>query len=371
MKSPRRPSRTRPTPEEAARARVAAEATLAAAETRLAPLAAAHEERRQAAARARDLHKELAIERRHAGERLARAGKGIETLLATLVEEGGGGAAPADAADDQLALFRAGLERPDLAPALATAERREAAARTALAAAREKLAAAEPDAARRSARELADESARRRRELAAVEGELAVVRGRLAARGERGLFDRAADARAELAAAERRARALGRRAAAARRLYEALAEARDRARAAYGEPLQRTIEELGRSLYGPGFAVELDDGLRIARRTLGGVTLAVEQLSAGAREQLALLARLACARLAASGSEGDGGGVPVVLDDALGHTDPERLRALGRILAGAAETCQVIVLTSDPTRYAAVPGARVVRVGSGEPTAPR
>ena len=36
--------------------------------------------------------------------------------------------------------------------------------------------------------------------------------------------------------------------------------------------------------------------------------------------------------------------------------------ALGRILACAAETCQVIVLTSDPARYARVPGARVVRV---------
>ena len=387
-----------PSPDEATRARAAAETALAAAEARLAPLSAAREARRQALARTRDLHKELAIERRHAGERLARAGKGVAALVATLDDEGEGGEAeregegaagaastvtgrgsrgarstaaaraaaarsesPPGDASDQLDLFRAGLERSDLEPALAAAERREAAARAALAAAREKLAAAEAEAVRRRARELADDSARRRRELAAVESELAEVRGRLAARGERGLFDRAADARAALAAAERRARTLGRRAAAARRLHEALAEARDRARAAYGEPLRRAIEELGRPLYGAGFAVELDEGLRIARRTLGGVTLAVEQLSAGAREQLALLARLACARLAASGGEGDGG-VPVVLDDALGHTDPERLRALGRILAAAAETCQVIVLTSDPARYAAVPGAWVVTV---------
>ena len=369
-----------PTPAQAARARAAAEAALGTAEARLAPLAAAREERRQAVAKSRDLQKELAIERRHAAERSARAGEGIEALVAALVEEGARAAAPGSAAgagppagtraappaaageDDQLDLFRAGLERPDLEPALAAAERREAAAREALTAAREKLAAAEPDAVRRRALELTEDAARRRRELSGVEGELAEVRGRLAARGERGLFDRAADARAELAAAERRARALGRRAAAARRLYEALSEARDRARAAYGEPLRHAIEELGRPLYGPTFTVELDDELRIARRTLNGVTLAVEQLSAGAREQLALLARLACARLAAAGADGEGGGVPVVLDDALGHTDPERLRGLARVLACAAETCQVIVLTSDPARYAAVPGARVVRV---------
>jgi len=365
-------------PEEALRARAAAEAALATAEGRLAPLAVAREERRQAVARARDLHKELAIERRHAGERSVRAGGGIEALVAALSEEAAGGASGdagsetvvaksaagrAEADTDQLDLFRAGLERPDLEPALAAAERREAAAREALAAAREKLAAAEPEAVRRRALELTEDAARRRRELSGVESELSEIHGRLAARGERGLFDRAADARAELAAAERRARALGRRAAAARRLYETLAEARDRARAAYGEPLRRAIEELGRPLYGESFAVELDDELRIARRTLNGVTLAVEQLSAGAREQLALLARLACARLAAAGADGEGGGVPVVLDDALGHTDPERLRALARVLACAAETCQVIVLTSDPARYAAVPGARVVRVG--------
>jgi DNA repair exonuclease SbcCD ATPase subunit len=365
-------------PEEALRARAAAEAALATAEGQLAPLALAREERRQAVARARDLHKELAIERRHAGERSVRAGEGIEALVAALSEEAASGASGdagsetvvaksavgrAEAGTDQLDLFRAGLERPDLEPALAAAERREAAAREALAAAREKLTAAEPEAVRRRALELTEDAARRRRELSGVESELSEIHGRLAARGERGLFDRAADARAELAAAERRARALGRRAAAARRLYETLAEARDRARAAYGEPLRRAIEELGRPLYGEGFAVELDDELRIARRTLNGVTLAVEQLSAGAREQLALLARLACARLAAAGADGEGGGVPVVLDDALGHTDPERLRALARVLACAAETCQVIVLTSDPARYAAVPGARVVRVG--------
>ncbi len=364
-------------PEQAARVRAAAERALAAALEREKPLAAALAERRRAVERAREVHLALTIERRHAGERLERGRAGIGAVVAALAEEADSGAAPAAGApstssarsapsagadDPQLGLFRVDLDRPELEPALAAAERRAAAARAALAEARDRLAAAEPEAVGRRAAALAETAERGRREATAVETELSEVRGRLEARGERGLFDRAADARAELAAAERRARALGRRAAAARKLHEALSEARDRARTAYGEPLRLAIEDLARPLYGTGFAVELDDGLRIARRTLGGVTLPVEQLSAGAREQLALLARLACARLASPGPDG---GVPVVLDDALGHTDPERLRALGAVLARAAECCQVIVLTSDPRRYEAVDAARIIRVGPG------
>ena len=172
--------------------------------------------------------------------------------------------------------------------------------------------------------------------------------------GGEGLFERWQTAERQRARAERELTALERRANAARRLYEVLRAERDAARSHYAAPLADAIGALGRPLYGADFAVELSDELAPARRILGGKSLLASQLSAGAREQLALLARLAAARLA--------GGVPLWLDDALGHTDPERLAALGPLLAAAGEESQVIVLTCSPERFAGVPGARVVEL---------
>jgi uncharacterized protein YhaN len=54
------------------------------------------------------------------------------------------------------------------------------------------------------------------------------------------------------------------------------------------------------------------------------------------------------------------GGVPIILDDTLGHTDEDRLEYMGAILTRAGRECQVIVLTSYPKRYAHVGGATVV-----------
>jgi uncharacterized protein YhaN len=99
----------------------------------------------------------------------------------------------------------------------------------------------------------------------------------------------------------------------------------------------------------------------VARRTAGGVTLPVERLSAGAREQLGLLARVACAVLV-SRSTKRGGGVPLLVDDALGHSDEERLRALGEVLTLAGERCQVIILTCFPERYRHIRSPAVVRL---------
>jgi uncharacterized protein YhaN len=97
---------------------------------------------------------------------------------------------------------------------------------------------------------------------------------------------------------------------------------------------------------------------------LDGRSLPYRSLSVGAREQLSLLARLACALLVDPEE-----GVPLLLDDALGHSDPGRLEAMAGVLSLAAARSQVVILTCSPDRFGAVPGARVVRLGAGE-TAP-
>ncbi|MEO6628995.1 MAG: hypothetical protein ABIP03_10560 [Aquihabitans sp.] len=90
--------------------------------------------------------------------------------------------------------------------------------------------------------------------------------------------------------------------------------------------------------------------------------MAFQQLSTGAREQLGVIARLACASILS----GDGG-APVVFDDAFGWTDPERLKQMSVAIAVAAIDCQVIVLTCTPGRFASVGNATVVRLPQGRP----
>ena len=221
----------------------------------------------------------------------------------------------------------------------------------------------------------------------------AEVRARLAVLGEQGLHDRLAEAEAELEHRARARRATERRAAAARRLYETLDRCRGEARRAYLAPLQERIEGFGRIVFGPDFAVELGDDLRIVNRTLRGVTVAFDQLSTGAREQLCVISRLACAAVVSEagaggpsvgggvggpsvgspsvggpsvgGDSGSGGGsgwggVPVILDDALGWSDPRRLERLGAVLSLAAQEAQVLILTCLPERYRHVGAAHVI-----------
>ncbi|CAN5913061.1 AAA family ATPase [soil metagenome] len=174
--------------------------------------------------------------------------------------------------------------------------------------------------------------------------------------GAEGLGERLEKAEASLKRARSGQRRRWARAKAAREFYVTLREAREEAYREYREPLRQRIVEGARQLYRTDdLDVELDDELRIEKRTMDGTTLDWDQLSAGAREQLAILTALAAARLA-----GDDG-APFVLDDALGYTDPVRLERLGQLL-GRTEGAQVIVLTCVADRFQYVGGARTVRL---------
>jgi hypothetical protein len=221
-------------------------------------------------------------------------------------------------------------------------------------AAADRIAQREPERLEANAARVRETLAADERALRAKRDALIGVAERIAVLGGEGLFERWQAAERQRARAERELAGLVRRANAAGRLFEVLRDERDAARSHYAAPLADAIAELGRPLYGADFAIELSEDLAPVRRILGGQSLLVSQLSAGAREQLALLARLAAARLA--------GGVPIWLDDALGHTDPDRLAALGPLLAAAGESSQVIVLTCSPERFRSVSGAHIVEL---------
>lgn len=177
-------------------------------------------------------------------------------------------------------------------------------------------------------------------------------------RGNEGLHTKAGLAEAAEKRQQRKHVSLESRAEAARLLHEALSRHREAAHRRYLAPFKARIDELGKHVFGPTFAVELDSELGLAHRTLDGVTLSVDQLSTGAREQLGILARLACAAIVSPTA----GGAPVIIDDALGWSDPRRLQQMCTAIATAGNHCQVIILTCTPGRYARVGNAEVVQL---------
>jgi len=219
------------------------------------------------------------------------------------------------------------------------------------------LRAAHPDRARDLKRNAEQAAATTASRLKTARDELQTLELRLELAGSNGLFEEREQARTLHLRAERELERLARRAAAADLLYELLCEERDRARRTYAAPLRERIIGLGRYLFDESFSVDLDDDLCIAQRTLDGKTLPFEELSTGAQEQLALIARLACALLVDEKE-----GAPLIFDDTLGYADPERLEGMCALLARAGERCQVIVLTSTPGRYRQVGEFQTVRL---------
>jgi len=179
----------------------------------------------------------------------------------------------------------------------------------------------------------------------------------LEARNREGLYDALEEALTRREHARQQRAGMEQRAGAARILFETMRAEREHAQLSYQGPLRDGIMRFGRPVFGASFSVELDDDLRIATRTLDDKTLPFSSLSVGAQEQLALIARVACA-LVVDAAEG----VPLIFDDTLGHSDPERLAGMGAMLGRAGERCQIIVLTCTPDRYRAVPGAHTIKL---------
>lgn len=171
-----------------------------------------------------------------------------------------------------------------------------------------------------------------------------------------GAAERKDRAEAELTAAEEELRRVSRRANAAKLLRDTMTRHRDAARARYTAPFNDALRSYARVLYGPTVDFSFGDALDISQRTVGDTTVALSELSGGTKEQLAILARFAIADLVTGG--GDEGPAPVVVDDALGATDPERLSRMNLLFDQVGAKTQVLVLTCFPQRFDRVNAAR-------------
>lgn len=140
-----------------------------------------------------------------------------------------------------------------------------------------------------------------------------------------------------------------RQAEAAKLVYETLVKHRSQTWERYAQPYVDELSRLARPLFGEDVSFGLDENLRITGRTIGNATVPLAELSGGTKEQLAILSRFAIASLIARGDEKVG--APLVVDDALGSTDPGRLQRMGQLFSKLGQDTQMIVLTCFPQRY--------------------
>ena len=171
-----------------------------------------------------------------------------------------------------------------------------------------------------------------------------------------GTAQRADLAEAKLEAANAELARTTRRAEAARLLRDTMVAHRDTARARYTAPFNEALRNHARVLFGPSVDFNFGDALDIVDRTVDGTTVALSELSGGTKEQLALLTRFAIADLVTA--TGDTAPVPVIVDDALGATDPERLTRMNLLFDQVGQKAQVFVLTCFPQRFDRVGAVR-------------
>ncbi|MFV0295057.1 MAG: AAA family ATPase [Hyphomicrobiaceae bacterium] len=125
-------------------------------------------------------------------------------------------------------------------------------------------------------------------------------------------------------------------------------------RAEYQQPVTERLSPYLHLVF-PDGQITLDDKLQAAHLARANTTEKLQDLSAGTREQIAVLTRLGFARLLAD----RGMSWPLVLDDALIHSDDQRIAAMHTALEQAATHHQVILLTCRTQTFERLPGNRV------------
>lgn len=215
-----------------------------------------------------------------------------------------------------------------------------------IAAARPDILEQDVDRFRSSAEQLEKRHAERRDQLVRLEIELQ-------SEGAQGLEARRAECARDHARAARRAAELRRRAQALDLLRSLLRDQRRALTRRLQAPLQKHLNRYLQLLF-PHACVDIDDNLvpgpltRPLAGAGGGLeTGDFEALSFGAREQMGVLSRLAYADLLAEA----GRPTLVILDDALVHSDAERLAQMKRVLFDAATRHQILLFTCHPAAW--------------------
>ena len=145
---------------------------------------------------------------------------------------------------------------------------------------------------------------------------------------------------------EKRLAVLNRKAQAARMLYTVLEEHKSSAEKDYSIHFAKFINNLAKSFYGTDVHFEVSDSFEILSRRMGATEVDVADLSTGAKEQLAILIRLALTQIVQVGEP-----FPVILDDEFAHSDPDRIAMMNNIFSDFGDDQQFIMLTCTPAKF--------------------
>lgn len=184
--------------------------------------------------------------------------------------------------------------------------------------------------------------------------EISELNGLIGARGEDNVEARLAATADALVLAEEREQRYAMEVAALKMLLSELDGARRAARDAYFGPVYEQLTPLLAMLH-EGAEIEMDGETMLpARIVRNGVAEDIENLSGGASEQVAILTRLAFARLYARA----GKSVPVILDDALVYSDDDRIVRMFTALTRIARDQQIIVVSCRQRAFEELGGHR-------------
>lgn len=266
----------------------------------------------------------------------------VAARQAAVLEERAAAAAREHATGGQILARAREIAADDrLAGALAAATRQAGHATEAMAAADAALAAADPEAAALEQRraELAEQAIRQDIErLSAEKREFEIE---LRTLGRDGVGEQLAEIGGRLEAAEVRLARETLEARASLLLHRTLEEASRETKDRWLGPVRDRVRPYLRLLQ-PGSEIVLNDKtFGIDHLMRGGVPEPFDTLSVGAREQIAVITRLALADIL----HGAGQPSTIILDDALVNTDETRLRAMHLVLQRASQNLQVVVLT--------------------------
>ena len=262
-----------------------------------------------------------------------------------------------DACVAELAQGRAAQPDERLAEELALAE---AALGTALRAeeeARSALAGADLDLLRLRLRKAEGAEAAIRGDIAGQRRTAELLEAELSALGRDGLGEQLAEVEGQLELARRRLSVMDHEAQAARLLHETLDEAQSDSKERWLGPVKARVAPYLRLLAPDGDVILDEETLEIRGVRRQGRHEPFEALSVGAREQMAVITRLALADVL----RGAGRPSAVILDDALVNTDEMRLERMHLALHRAAENLQVLILTCRERDFRQL-GAPVTRI---------
>ena len=154
------------------------------------------------------------------------------------------------------------------------------------------------------------------------------------------------ETREQIADHEKRLLVLNRKAQAARMLYEVLNEHKESAEKDYSVHFAKYINDLAKSFYGTDAHFNVSDSFEITSRIMDNKEVEIEYLSTGAKEQLAILIRLALTQIVQVGEP-----FPVILDDEFAHSDPDRIAMMNNIFGDFGDDQQFIMLTCTPEKF--------------------